>query len=330
MEEATKEMQIFNFTLTQMLVMFLLILTGYILRKGNFLPQNSSTVISKLLAFVLSPALTLGNQIKMCTPETFINNSSLIFYGLGMVLVAIGVSYPIASLIIKNPQKDPGIDYKKNIYKYALTFGNWGYMGNYIVLGIGGDEMLFRYTMFTFFLNIFTYAWGIYVLVPKSHNSGSIWKNLKTGLLTPPFIALVLGVLLGITGIGKLVPTFVTNAFDNAGNCMGPMAMILAGLVVGEYDFSQLLKDKKVYIVTFLRLIVIPAVFIAVLKILGIPKGIVQLALIAFATPLGLNTVVYPAAYGGETKTGASMAMISHVLSVITIPIMYLIFIEIL
>lgn len=323
-------MEVFNLTLTQMLVMFVLMLTGYILRKGKFLPENASASVSKLLAFVLSPALTLGNQIKMCTPESFINNSKLMIYGLVLVVVALGISYPLSALIIKNPQKDPKIDYKRNIYKYALTFGNWGYMGNYIVLGIGGDEMLFRYTMFTFFLNIITYAWGVYILVPKSHNSGSIWKNLKTGLLTPPFIALVIGMTLGLTGVGKFVPVFMTNAFDNAGNCMGPMAMLLAGLVVGEYDFGQLLKDKKVYLVTFLRLIVIPAIFISILKFIKTPVEITILALVAFAAPLGLNTVVYPAAYGGETKTGASMAMISHVLSVITIPIMYLVLIEIL
>lgn len=42
-----------------------------------------------------------------------------------------------------------------------------------------------------------------------------------------------------------------------------------------------------------------------------------------------LNTIVYPAAYEGDTKTGVSM-MISHTLSVITIPLMYLVFIELL
>ena len=323
-------MEVFNLTLTQMLVMFVLMLTGYILRKGKFLPENASSSISKLLAFVLSPALTLGNQIKMCTPETFVNNSGLMIYGLVLVIAALGLSYSVSALIVKNPQKDPMIDYKRNIYRYALTFGNWSYMGNYIMLGIGGDEMLFRYTMFTFFLNLITYSWGVYVLVPKSHSSGSMLTNLKRGLLTPPFVAIILGMVLGISGVGRIVPTFVTSALDSAGNCMGPMAMVLAGLVVGEYDFSQLLKDKKVYIVTFLRLIVIPAVFILALKFLNTPKVIMQLALVCFAAPMGLNTVVYPAAYGGETKTGASMAMISHVLSVITIPIMYLLFIEIL
>lgn len=53
----------------------------------------------------------------------------------------------------------------------------------------------------------------------------------------------------------------------------------------------------------------------------------IVLALIAVGTPLGLNTVVFPSAYGGDPKTGASMAMISHTLSVITIPLMYLLMI---
>jgi predicted permease len=74
----------------------------------------------------------------------------------------------------------------------------------------------------------------------------------------------------------------------------------------------------------------IPALIMIVLKLIGISDEIMTLALIAFATPLGLNTIVYPAAYGGDTKTGASMATISHTLSVITIPLMYLVFIVLL
>lgn len=48
-----------------------------------------------------------------------------------------------------------------------------------------------------------------------------------------------------------------------------------------------------------------------------------MLKLCATAMPLGLNTVVFPAAYGGDTTPGASMALISHLMSIITIPIMF-------
>ena len=90
------------------------------------------------------------------------------------------------------------------------------------------------------------------------------------------------------------------------------------------------MKNKKLYLITFFRLIIIPALIMLVLKLIGANDEIMTLALIAFGTPLGLNTIVYPAAYGGDTKTGASMTVISHTLSVITIPLMYLIFVVLL
>lgn len=103
--------------------------------------------------------------------------------------------------------------------------------------------------------------------------------------------------------------------------------MVLAGVVIGGFDFRELVANKKVYLASLMRLIIIPMAFVSVLLLLGANAAVISFALIAFATPLGLNTIVYPAAYGGEVKTGASMAMISHTLSVITIPLLYLLFV---
>ena len=103
---------------------------------------------------------------------------------------------------------------------------------------------------------------------------------------------------------------------------MGPLAMILTGFIIGQYDVVELLKNKKVYAASLLRLLVLPSLFIAVALLLGADETTLTLCLFAYATPLGLNTVVFPAAYGGDTSIGASMAMISHTICVITIPLM--------
>ena len=89
--------------------------------------------------------------------------------------------------------------------------------------------------------------------------------------------------------------------------------------MVGKYAWKALLRKKKVYGVTFLHLLVLPAVFLFALWLFGAD----ELCLFAYATSLGLKTVVLPVAYGSDTSTGASMAMISHVLSALTIPLMY-------
>ncbi|MBQ7399584.1 MAG: AEC family transporter [Clostridia bacterium] len=315
-------MEIFNLTLVQTLSMFILIIAGFVLRKINILPDGSDRILSKLETYLLCPALSLANQITNCNIKSFSENAPLMFYGLGLAVAAILLSYPLSRLFAKGWKTSPDIAYQRQIYKYALVFGNYGYVGNFLVLGIWGDEAFYKYSIFTFLLGLLCYAWGISILVPKGEGNSPL-KNLKKGLLNPPFIALLIGMFLGLTGLGKYVPGFAMTAFKNAGNCMGPVAMILAGVVMGGYNFKELISNKKVYITTILRLIVLPSLFVIPLKLLGASEDAIIFAFIAFAAPIGMNTIIYPATYGGDTKTGASMTMISSVLSVITIPIMY-------
>lgn len=319
-------MEIFKLTLNQMLMMFSLILVGFLLRKCRVLPEEACVVLSKAETFVFVPALTLYNQLNKCTVATFTANSTLIPLGFLLVGAAILLAYPLSRLFVR-PDGSPTTAYRRNIYKYALTFGNYGFTGNFIVLGVWGEDMFYRYSLLVFGVGLLCSSWGLYILIPKEHNAGLL-QNLKKGLLTPPMLALAVGMAGGLLGLGQHIPAFAMSALESAGNCMGPVAMVLAGLVIGGYRLRDLLADKKVYLATALRLVVIPAAILTVLKLLGVTEDILALTLIAFGTPLGLNTIVYPAAYGGETKTGASMAMISHTLSVATIPLLYLLFIQ--
>lgn len=316
-------METFSLTLTQMLMMFLFILVGIWMRKKQIVPENSDVTVSRIETFVLVPALTFYNQLKNCTVENFLSSAKLMLYGLGLVLIAIIVSYPLSALFAKKSSQNKENEYQRNIYKYALAFGNFGYMGNFIVLGIWGEEMFFKYTMFTFFLSVLCLSWGLYVLIPKESGE-SLRRNIVKGITAPPMLALVLGTVCGICDVGKFFPDFVMSTLSNASNCMGPLAMILAGIVIGGYNFKSLWTNKKVYVVTFLRLIVIPAILVLALKAMGTSDEILTLALIAFATPVGLNVIIYPATYGGDKKTGASMTMVSHILSVISIPAMFI------
>jgi predicted permease len=144
---------------------------------------------------------------------------------------------------------------------------------------------------------------------------------------------MLLGVAVGLSGVGKYIPVFLTNSLDTLKVCMGPVAMLLAGVTIAKYDFLSMLKNKKVYLATFLRLFPLPAIIVSFLFLLktlantafglNIDNDVLFLAFFATAPALGLNTVVFPEAYGGNPETGASMAMISHTLCVISIPLLY-------
>ena len=142
-------------------------------------------------------------------------------------------------------------------------------------------------------------------------------------LLNPIIISILFSMIVGLSGLGKHLPAFLNTAIADCSACQGPLAMILTGFIIGGYRIPEILKNGKVYLATLLRLIVLPLLFILGLRFFGAGEVSLRMTLFAFATPLGLNTVVFPAAYGGETKTGASMALVSHTLCLVTIPLMY-------
>ena len=70
-------------------------------------------------------------------------------------------------------------------------------MGNAIVPAIMGDKMLYNYMLYILPLNVAVYTWGVIILIPRGNNSGSALKNL----LNPIFVSIIIGALLGLTGM---------------------------------------------------------------------------------------------------------------------------------
>ena len=313
-------MEIFGLIIDVMLMMFLFIGVGFVLRKTKILPEGMSDVtLARLETYVFVPALNFYNWTTNCTVQSIKENYMLILYGFLFIVIVILCAYPLSKIFAKE-------QYQRNIYKYALAFGNFGFLGNFVILGIFGNEGLFKYSMFTLMLTFIINCWGIYVLIPQNHKP--TWKTMIGKILNPPIIGLLLGAIFGLLGIGKYIPGFLLRALTNASNCMGPVAMLLAGFVIGGYQIKGMLANKKVYLASFFRLILIPVAILCILKyVVKMDDFGLTLALIAFGSPMGLNTIVYPATYGGETQTGAAMARISHVLGLVTIPILYYMFI---
>ena len=298
--------------------MFICIVIGFLLKKAKIVPDNTDKVLSKLEGWVCVPALILSTFINYCTVSSLKQNYTIILYSLLALAIAIALSIPL-SIFFERHDK-----YKQNIYRYAMAFANSGFMGNAIVPAILGSidpQILYKYLLFTLPINTAIYTWGMILLIP--HKEGEKTGNPLKKLINPTCIAIFSGIILGLLGAKEILPSFVISAIGYCKDCMGPLAMILTGFVVAGYSSRSMLTNKKVDLASVLRLFVIPAIIITVLLLTGASPTIATLALFAYATPLGLNTIVFPAAYGGETETGASMAMVSNILGIVSIPIMY-------
>ena len=316
-------MSTFLATLTPMLTLFVCIAAGFILSKCKILPEGSGKVMAKMETWIFCPALNFTTMAYYCTVDSigehFIN---IILSSFG-VMLAVGISILLAPRFVKKKGTERGV------YHYALAFANSGYMGDPIVLALFGNLGLAFFKLYCLPVQLMIYSWGISVMIPGGEKKGGAWRRV----INAPTVAMLLGIAVGLSGVGKYIPAFMTNSLDTLKVCMGPVAMLLAGVTIAKYDFLSMLKNKKVYIATALRLTLLPAIIVSFtlgLKTLAnaafglnIGNEVLFLTFFATAPALGLNTVIFPEAFGGNPETGASMAMISHTLCVISIPLLY-------
>lgn len=301
-----------------MITMFLFVFIGFAVSKCNVTPKNTGIVLSKVENYIFMPAQVFVTFMTYCTVESLAANYRFTLFSILCIGISLLMGYPLSYLLDREGKN-------RGIYRYALVFANYGYLGNSVVPQILGQQYLYPYLLFTLPINMMAYLWGIGQMMP----AGAAKINPLKRLLNPVIIALFAGAIVGLTGAGKLLPAFVVGTLKDLSACMGPVAMILTGFIIGGYDWKELLQDRKVYIMTFLRLTVLPAVLLAVGYLLGADHAVLTMILIAFGAALGMNTVVFTAAYGGDTKPGASMAMVSHVGAVLTVPLMYALLMQI-
>ena len=305
-------MEVFTPMLNQMAVLFVFMLAGFILCKLKLAPENAGLVLSKFETYLFIPALNINSFMTHFTVENIAARWQSLLCSVVLLLAAVGMGFLLSRRFAQD-------GYSRCIYLYSFVIANLGFMGNAIIQGVFGDEMLFDYLIFTLPMVTFVHTFGVAWLIPGK--SGKL--TLKT-VCSPMFISLFIGAILGLSGLK--MPAFVSTALSSAAACMSPVAMLLTGFIIGTFDLKALVTSRRLYLAAFFRLIVIPFLLAGAMKLLGFSGSILICALCAYCMPMGLNTVIIPSSYGGDTRLGAGIALISHVLSILTIPLMFLIF----
>lgn len=311
-------MDIFLPTVNQMIFLFAFIILGFLLAKTGYLPKGANSVLSKLENMIFIPALVMGTFIKNFTVATLSTAWKILLFSLAIELVII----PITILICKLCDKDA---FTQKIYTYGLSFSNFGFMGNAVVLALFPD-IFTEYILFTLPLWAAIYLWGVpSLLIGGAEGKKDLKARLKP-FVNPMFICMLIGMIIGISGIS--LPKALVDVIDVSGSCMSPIAMLLTGITLGSIPLLGTLKRGSIYVVTAIRLLVYPLIALGIFAILpeslSVSSTLVICTVCSLAMPLGLNTIVVPAAYGKDTSTAAGMALVSHLLSLLTIPAIFI------
>lgn len=287
----------------QILEMFLLAGVGYLLFKAGKISGEGSRTLGNILIYVSLPAVIINGFLVERTPE----HVSGILLSMAGALALILLSVLISHFIFRN----------NPIGAFAAAFSNPGFFGIPLVIASLGREYVFYAACFIAFLNIGQWTYGVSRLTGQPLRQGFALKKL---IRAPFVIAITAGLLLFATQLP--LPGILRDGLSAAAGLNTPLAMFTVGIYLAQTDLKKMLKDRSLYAVSAVRLLLIPLAALGILSLFPVNlNGMKTVLLIAAACPVGSNVAVYAQLHGKDYPYAVETVVISTALSLATIPL---------
>ena len=298
-----------NAIINQMLVLLILLLVGVLAAKTGIIDRETNRRLTNFALMIPQTCMILGSVLNVELELTPMKILGVMGAGCAMYAILVLVSFLVPVIYRCKPGD-------KGIYSFMTIFGNVGFMGFPVVSAIFGSTGLFYASLMNIHFNTLAYSLGISLLGSKNGKTKIEWKRL----INPPLVAALLSVLIVCFRIR--VPQPVAEAVGMMGDMIVPCSMIIIGSSLGNQKFSEVFGDWHSYAFAPMRLLAVPVLLWAVLRLfihdpilLGTMTILGGMPVAAFATMLSIQ-------YGGNEQVASRTVFVTTVLSVVTIPLL--------
>lgn len=303
--------------LTQIFVLFALIVIGYIVRKLGLVTAAINREIGALVLNIALPAFIISSMDFPFSLEVLKDSALLVVISFAVYGASIAISKVYTRL---TRAKGPG----RPVLEYVITFSNSGYMGYPVVYEIFGEKGVFYAAIYNMAFNILVWSYGVHLLRGKGTEVKMDLASRLRKIFNPGLVALIIGYTLFLTGTD--LPEGIKKVLQMVGSTTTPLSMMFIGFILTEVPLKEALKSSHVWAVSALRLVLIPALAYLVLTALGVSGLTLMIPVLIAAMPAAANTAIFASQLGGDYHTGSLLIFASTLLSVITIPLlMYLV-----
>ena len=290
----------------QVLIMLIFCVIGYTLCKVKLVNPEHSKLLSVILIYIFFPLMSFKTFSSQFT-VTYLQEK-------GSLLLVSAVLIPVVVMISKFFGKRMGGDtYQKNVNEYSMAIPNIGYMGYPLAGALYGTAGMLDCMMFGLPMTIYINTVGYNMLT-----AGKGQKTIFQKILTPSMYGILSGCLVGITGLQ--LPPLVFEIAGMGSNCVAPISMMLTGMAISQFSFKELLCNRKVYFICAVRIVLMPLVVWMLVKLCGFTSALMP-AVLLYAMPCGMNTIVFPKLVDEDCRLGAGTVLVSTLVSMLTIPL---------
>ena len=290
---------------SNVLVMLFLMLIGFVLAKKEILSEAGIKQITELSLRIAVPCLIIHSYQREFDAAMTKNLLIAMAFSLGIHVFYILV----ASLLFRQRP-----DKKDRISKFSIIYSNCGFMALPLIQAVYGEEGVFYAVAYVTVFNILYWTQGVYLYTKD-------WKqlSLKKAIINPGVLGAVIGLTLFFTRITLPVPIGKTVSFMAAVNT--PLPMIVLGTYLVNLKLKQTFKNGALWIVTVIRLILLPVLTIFIIKLFNIESIISMPLILASASPVAAVATLFAVRYSLDSEYSTQAVSFSTLLSVITIPV---------
>lgn len=287
-------------------VMIIMIVVGWAITKRGMLSEKGAGEITKLLLNIVTPCLIVNSFLGSDSSQ--VKGSTLVL-ALATAALAIFVAILCSWMFFKKSPKA-----ERTVLRFAICFSNAGFMGIPLIQGILGDEGVIYGSFFVAVFNIISWTYGYSLM------SGGKKASISKILLNPGTIGLAIGIPLFLLKVN--LPQLILEPVAGFANLNTPLAMVVVGSNIAKVRIKDFLTDKKVYAVSFIRLIMAPAILIALLCIIRPDYDLFMSTSIQAAAPVAANCVLFAVMFDQDSALASKLVAASTCLSIVSIPLM--------
>lgn len=295
--------------LNTMIVLFGIVIIGYIGGKVNIIDGKANKIFSGLMLNITAPFLIISS-ISTAEPDDIpvdIFQVMIIGFVLYAVLILFGKLY--VKLMPLN-------EFELPVHEVSMIFGNTAFLGYPIFASLLGQPAIFVSTILNLPFNILMFSYGMYLF---TKDTGKNKINIKT-LITPALISSILALVIYLTGFK--VPDVLSEIFSSVGGITIPLSMLLIGSSLAEIDLKYLFTDIKVFIYSLIKLVILPTVVFFIVKAMKLDPYLIKMITLNVGFPAASMVVMFATQYNKSIRTASVAVFMSTLLSIATIPLL--------
>lgn len=317
--------------LEQMAVLFLLMGIGYFCYRKKIITDEVSKKLSAIVVNIANPALVLTG----CLGEEKIQGQELLTTIIIIVAVYAALLI-IAQLLPLLLRVEKG---SRGTYKAMTVFSNIGFMGFPVIAALYGNGALLYAALFTIPYNILIYTYGISAMTASASAASAVTASALTAgekgdqekgerngvsfllgrILNVGVIACIITIIIYFFQIP--VPKVAADTITHLSNLTAPLSMMVIGASLAAIDLKKLFKDVRLLLFSVIKLLLIPAVGMLVIRQFVDNEIICGVCLVMLATPVGSMTAMLAQQYDGDYEMASRGVALTTILSVATIPL---------